>query len=79
MNILSQLIAEARSLANDDLCTSTGHDWISEGGRVCHKGFEDCSQTVYICQRCGQQDYGNKGGPAHKECKIECRREEYVD
>lgn len=72
---LSQLIAEASALGGGNLCAS-GHDWESDGGRTCPK-YESagCSQTVYRCKRCGAYDYGDKGGPAYRECFAECRRD----
>lgn len=73
MRLLNNLIVEARGLAGEDTCVS-GHDWESEGGRKCPR-FEDqynCSQTVYVCSRCGQYDYGEAGGPANIECFQEC-------
>lgn len=72
---LRHLIAEAVALGGGNLCAS-GHDWISEGGRSCPKyEFAGCSQTVYVCNRCGAHDYGDKGGPAHRECFTECRQD----
>ena len=71
---LQNLIAEAAALGGGNLCAS-GHDWESEGGRTCPKGWVDCSQTVYVCRWCGAYDYGDKGGPAHGECFSECRRD----
>lgn len=65
---LQHLIAEARSLANDHPCVAFGHKWESEGGRACPLGWGDCSQTVYLCERCGTHDFGEKGGPAFAEC-----------
>ena len=49
---------------------SQGHQWKSVGGRGCDK----CggSQTVYQCERCGEYDYGEEGGPAYEECKQYC-------
>lgn len=71
---LNALVAEARSLANDDPCRSVGHAWDTDGGRSCPK-FEgvDCSQPVFRCTRCGEYDYGDKGGPGHRFCDRECR------
>lgn len=73
--MLQHLIAEAAALGGGNLCAA-GHDWESEGGRTCPK-YEaaDCSQTVYVCRRCGAHDYGDKGGPAHRECYSECGRD----
>ena len=73
--MLQNLIAEAVALGGGNLCAA-GHDWESEGGRTCPKyEWAGCSQTVYSCRRCGAHDYGDKGGPAHRECFAECRRD----
>lgn len=73
--MLKALIAEAAALGGGNLCAA-GHEWESEGGRTCPKYEDaDCSQTVYVCKRCGVYDYGDKGGPAHRECFSECRRD----
>lgn len=75
---LQHLITEARALAGDVPCYA-GHTWESEGGRSCPKGLSDgrnpCSQSVYVCARCGAEDYGDAGDPAHRECFTECARE----
>lgn len=73
LNIV-RLVEQARVLAGDESvsCAAVGHDWQSEGGRSCPKGLYNCSQTVYVCARCGDTDYGAKGGPAHRECFTEC-------
>lgn len=75
---LAWLITEARALAGEVTCAA-GHAWESNGGRSCPKGLSDgrnpCSQAVYVCERCGAEDYGDNGGPAHRECFIECSRE----
>ena len=55
-------------------CAFLGHYWVSEGGRACPKLWEDCSQTIYICARCGEGDYGQEGGPSWKECN-DCRND----
>ena len=52
-------------------CKILGHDWQEMGGRACLAGATDCSQTVYVCDRCEEWDYGNEGGPAIAECR-EC-------
>ena len=71
---LTQLIAEARSLANDHPCTASGHAWEMDGGRSCPKELCGCSQPVFRCERCGEYDYGDKGGPGARFCATECRR-----
>lgn len=49
-----------------------GHDWASVGGRQCPRNPDAaCSQTVYRCRRCTDYDYGEPGGPAHRECFAE--------
>jgi len=63
---LEHLIAEARGLASDHPC-ARAHLWEPEGGRACPQC--DGSQTVYRCARCGEYDYGNRGGPAWRECR----------
>lgn len=45
-----------------------GHDWQHEGGRPCPRGVENCSQPVFVCSRCGAQDYGEPGGPGTEAC-----------
>jgi hypothetical protein len=80
---LTHLITQARSLANDDPCITTGHVWETEGGRTCPKGWsyagdgECCSQTVYVCRACGEYDYGDRGGLAYAECFEVCQRGEF--
>ena len=74
---LQHLIAQARSLANDHPCISSGHLWESEGGRRCPEAADDddgCggSQAVYRCARCGLHDYGEPGGPGHADCEGGC-------
>jgi hypothetical protein len=66
--ILTDLIREAAHIAAPDDCGAHGHAWESDGGRSCPRGADGCSQTVYRCTRCGEYDYGDKGGPAHAEC-----------
>lgn len=67
-----QLVAQARMLAGDvssELCGTLGHEWESQGGRTCPRDYEEnCSQAVYVCARCGEQDYGEAGGPGHEDC-----------
>jgi len=75
MNLV-QLVEQARVLAGDESvsCAVVGHDWQSAGGRQCPKDRCGCSQTVYVCRRCEDQDYGERGGPAHRECFTDCKR-----
>ena len=73
---LVRLVEQARVLAGDESvsCAVVGHSWGSDGGRSCPKELYRCSQTVYVCKRCGEQDYGERGGPAHAECFTQCKR-----
>lgn len=50
-------------------CQAGRHRWITDGGRPCPKGSENCSQTVYQCFWCSQYDYGQKDGPGYEDCK----------
>lgn len=66
---LTALIAKAVVLAGGDLCAE-GHDWVTEGGRSCPEDLRsDCGQAVYRCARCGEYDYGHKGGPGWTDCQ----------
>lgn len=70
---LFQLIEQAKAAAGGGLCTAVGHDWQSIGGRICPRAPRDAlgsnfSQTVYECVRCGDVDYGDPGGPRHRDC-----------
>jgi hypothetical protein len=72
----SRLIAEAAVLAGGEhQCAALGHVWITEGGRQCPRATAEheppVSQTVYVCQSCGEEDYGQPGGPGHRDCFIE--------
>ena len=58
-------------------CNANGHMWEGVGGRGCPKcddgdGDPNCSQSVYVCKACGEEDYGDEGGPAYKECFEKC-------
>lgn len=56
-------------------CDIFDHDWEEEGGRSCPKDvmeFSDCYQPIYCCQRCGEEDFGDKGGPGWQQCHIDC-------
>jgi hypothetical protein len=76
---LQQLVGHARALANDGPCVES-HKWITDGGRACPHSDDGettwgCggSQAVYVCERCGEQDYGYPGGPGHADCERGCR------
>lgn len=68
---LAHLVAEAVALAGGNTCLG-GHDWATDGGRRCPHGSEECSQAVYVCRRCGDYDYGEKGGPGWEDCRDGC-------
>lgn len=87
MTTLQQLIGQAKALAGDDACAVLGHQWKSVGGRCCPRTVEqggggNASQTVYVCARCPAEDYGDPGGPGHRDCFVNgpcdpsCRRGE---
>lgn len=69
---LSVLIHQAMSLADPELtCRVMGHSWTSLGGRVCPRNeYSDCSQPVYQCHWCGEEDYGDFGGPGFADCFL---------
>ncbi len=50
-------------------CRWFGHHWVEEGARQCPREAVRCSQSVFVCQRCGTYDYGERGGPAWKLCR----------
>ena len=52
----------------DLICRVFNHKWNLQGGRLCPKGNSNCSQSVYRCKICKQWDYGEKTGPAYREC-----------
>lgn len=68
---LMALVAQARALANDHPCETSGHRWGHNGGRPCPH-HPSCSQPVFQCERCGDFDYGRVGGPGHEHCLREC-------
>jgi hypothetical protein len=71
---LEALVREAGTILASAACEDGVHDWESEGGRACPKGWCDCSQAVLRCRTCGDYDYGERGGPAHEHCFGVCRR-----
>lgn len=66
--VLGTLIRDASTTLGSAACSVGRHDWESEGGRSCPKGCDGCSQTVYRCRTCGSYDYGERGGPANRDC-----------
>lgn len=61
-------------------CAAIGHDWRPDGGRSCsnHEEGKPCSaaypsQPVFVCGRCGEIDYGERGGPGWQACQ-DCAR-----
>lgn len=70
---LQQLIREARTELGSEACRAGKHQWESIGGRSCPKDLDDCcSQAVYHCYACGQDDYGDTGGPGAADCLKYC-------
>ena len=71
MNLVA-LIKEATTFGSA-ACLAGSHQWTTEGGRGCPKSAdEQCSQAVYKCSACGEYDYGDKGGPAWRDCFVVC-------
>lgn len=69
---LRQLIGQAARLGGGDLC-AIGHDWQSVGGRGCEcTASINHSQPVFQCARCGDIDYGERGGPGFADCTRQC-------
>jgi len=54
---------------NTDGPPCSEHTWVTDGGRDCPMGHEDCSQSVYHCLICDVYDYGDPGGPGWEDCK----------
>lgn len=71
---LQHLIFQASTQLGSEACRAGRHTWDDEGGRSCPKGYEDCSQAVYRCSICGTYDYGEAGGPGHRDCHQACAR-----
>lgn len=47
------------------------HDWKTDGGRHCD--ICEHSQPVFVCQRCGEIDYGTApSGPGMDHCRNHC-------
>jgi hypothetical protein len=74
--ILQRLIEQAATELGSAACLNGRHQWQSIGGRACPhpedigQGF--CGQAVYVCQTCGETDYGERGGPGHADC-MDCK------
>jgi len=64
---LAALVKDAEQNCEQFTCEKHGHAWESAGGRQCPRGCT-YSQTYYVCRRCGEDDYGDRGGPAHADC-----------
>lgn len=71
------ILEDLEKYEHDYDCLKLGHDWIVEGGRGCPKAYDniECSQPVYVCRICGEEDYGYPGGPAYDVCYKECDKE----
>lgn len=70
---IQALIQQASTELGSPACAAGRHQWASIGGRACPHpediGGGFCSQTVYVCQTCGDTDYGYRGGPGHADCQ----------
>ena len=66
---LLHLATKAVALATQHPCLTHGHIWEFEGGRQCPVCGDnpECSQSVFVCRRCGVYDHGEEGGPGHAE------------
>ena len=71
MNVLDKLITEARAIAGDHPCLTSGHTWETQGGRACSI-CENGSQVVFRCMRCGDYDYGGLGSMGYESCRVDC-------
>lgn len=71
---IESIIAQAHAETVAAPCGHGHHFWKTMGGRPCPKGDDNASQAVYQCERCGEEDYGDPGGPAYEDCKS-CRCE----
>lgn len=69
---LNDLITAAIELAGGDAVSHDARLWQSEGGRRCPLGWWDCSQAVYVDLKTGEYDYGEPGGPGHRDCERHC-------
>lgn len=69
---LQALIKAASMELGSDACRNGDHRWESEGGRTCPMGADGCSQAVYRCATCGEQDYGDGDGPGATDCRAAC-------
>jgi hypothetical protein len=71
---LMHLVHQARTMLGSVACQDGRHLWVSEGGRACPHDIDDnCGQAVYRCHVCGDQDYGEPGGPGHADCEQHCK------
>lgn len=69
---LLQSVELAKDLAGFGDCRTVGHRWISAGGRACPRDPNSGnSQTFYVCERCGLEDYGDPGGPGWRDCYVD--------
>jgi hypothetical protein len=82
-NVLVSLIQEATDFLEFD-CSKGRHAWVTDGARACPRESKDnrdedtqltdlslkleCSQSVYKCRICGEEDYGEPGGPGYRDC-----------
>ncbi len=68
MRSLVDLIQDAKELASDPV----GPVWETDGARACPIGWLDCSQPVFYSAAHDVYDYGERGGPADKDCRANC-------
>lgn len=71
MDGLLKLVREAEQTAEARTCERDGHMWESDSARLCPRGGSGCSQSFYVCRRCGEEDYGEPGGPGHADCFVQ--------
>lgn len=68
LDSLLKLVTEAQQTCEARTCKSHGHLWESDGARACPRGGSGCSQSFFVCSRCGMEDYGEEGGPGYEQC-----------
>jgi hypothetical protein len=63
---LQELVSEARAAADP------GPRWVTDGGRACPIGWDDCSQPVFRVAGTEHYDYGEPGGQGDRWCRSNC-------
>ncbi len=78
---LEALVKAASQELGSQACANGNHSWVTIGCRGCPHpediGADACGQAVYECRVCGDTDYGEPGGPGHRDC-MECRFKTYA-